>query len=190
MTNEIEIVRAEISDLDAVEALYDEVCDYLADKPYNPGWRKGCFPARENALYFIENQAMYVAKTNGEIVGSVSLTYNPSADVDQQSGDREAEQRDILYLHIFAVHPNRHRSGIGSKLLEFADAYAGRAHAKCLRLYVWEHNSVAIRAYEKNGYRRIGRADIGLGEFGLDWFYLYERRVGDKTTCIPSVDRL
>ncbi len=190
MTSEVQISRAEISDLDGAEALYDEVCGYLADKPYNPGWRKGCFPTRENARYFIENEAMYVARIDGEIVGSVSLTYNPSADVDQQSGDSEAEQREILYLHIFAVHPDRHRSGIGSKLLEFADTYAGKAHVKYLRLYVWEHNSVAIRAYEKNGYRCIGREDIGLGEFGLDWFRLYERRVGDKTTCIPSAYRI
>ncbi len=100
MTSEVQISRAEISDLDGAEALYDEVCGYLADKPYNPGWRKGCFPTRENARYFIENEAMYVARIDGEIVGSVSLTYNPSADVDQQSGDSEAEKRDSLSPYI------------------------------------------------------------------------------------------
>lgn len=100
MTSEVEISRAEISDLDGAEALYDEVCGYLADKPYNPGWRKGCFPTRENARYFIENEAMYVARIDGEIVGSVSLTYNPSADIDQQSGDNEAS-REIFSISIY-----------------------------------------------------------------------------------------
>lgn len=89
-------------DLAAVTELYGAVCDYLADKPFNPGWRRDAFPSGEEAA---------------------------------------------------------------------------RRGAEALRLYVWEGNGPAVRAYEKSGFVRLGREDIGLGEFGLDGFYLYEKRL-------------
>lgn len=173
----VAITKATMQDLDAVEALYNDVCDYLADKEYNPGWRKGGFPARENALCFIEPGAMYVAKVDEKVVGSISLTFNPSAEIDEQEPDVEITQKDIMYIHIFTVHPGYQRYGIGSQLLDFAQKFAGSEGAKALRLYVWEKNSVAIKAYEKNGFVCIGKDDIGLSEYGLDWFCLYEKRV-------------
>lgn len=173
----VTIEKATMQDLDAVEALYNDVCDYLADKEYNPGWRKGGFPARENALCFIEPGAMYVAKVDEKVVGSISLTFNPSAEIDEQSPDVEITQKDIMYIHIFTVHPGYQRYGIGSQLLDFAQKFAGNAGAKALQLYVWEKNSVAIKAYEKKGFVCIGKDDIGLSEYGLDWFCLYEKEI-------------
>ena len=38
---DIVVEKAAPQDLDAVAALYGAVCDYLADKPFNPNWRGG-----------------------------------------------------------------------------------------------------------------------------------------------------
>ena len=46
---EIIIEKAASHDLNAVAELYGAVCDYLADKPCNPGWRRDAFPSRGEA---------------------------------------------------------------------------------------------------------------------------------------------
>ena len=156
------IEKASPQDLDAVAELYGAVCDYLADKPFNPNWRRGIFPAREDAEQYLAAGGLYTARDGGEIIGSIALT---------PEGDH------IFFIQEAAVHPDRLRQGIGAAMLDFAAKEAAARGAKALRLYVWEGNTPAIRAYEKNGFIRIGKEDIGLREFSLDWFYLYEKQI-------------
>ena len=43
---DIIIKKATSQDLDAVEELYGAMCDYMADKPFNPNFRRGGYPSR------------------------------------------------------------------------------------------------------------------------------------------------
>lgn len=158
------IEKARLQDLDAVAALYGAVCGYLADKPFNPGWRRDIFPAREDAEQYLAADGLYVAWDGGEAVGSIALI--PETD-------------GALCVQEAAVHPEHLRKGIGSILLDFAAKEALARGGSVLRLYVWEGNAPAVQAYEKNGFSRLGREDLGLGEYGLDWFYRYEKRLGE-----------
>ena len=156
------IQKAGPQDLAAVEELYGAVCDYLADKPFNPGWRRDIFPAREDAEQYLAADGLYIARDGEVVVGTLALM--PETD-------------GALCIHEVAVHPDQQRRGISTALLDFAAREAVQHGAKILRLCVWEGNAPAIRTYEKNGFARMGREDVGLGEFGLDWFYLYEKRL-------------
>ena len=158
----ITIEKARPQDLDAAAALYGEVCADLADKPFNPGWRRDIFPAREDAEQYLKADGLSSAWDGEAAVGTLALT---------------PEAGGTLCIHEVAVRPDRQRQGISTALLDFAAKEAVRHGARLLRLYVWEGNAPAIRTYEKNGFVRMGREDIGLGEFGLDWFYRYEKRL-------------
>ena len=46
---------------------------------------------------------------------------------------------------------------------------------RALRLDVFEENAPAIALYEKKGFERRTRVDLGLGITGLKWFYLCEK---------------
>jgi len=37
---DIEFIKASLSDIDEVEDLYNDLCDFLVTKDYNPGFRK------------------------------------------------------------------------------------------------------------------------------------------------------
>lgn len=161
---DITVKKAQPQDLAAIAELYGAVCDYLQDKPFNPNWRRDIFPTREDAETYLAADGLYAAWDGETVVGSIALTAKPEA-------------ADILCIQEVAVHPDHLRRGISAAMLAFAEKEAVARNAKAVQLYVWEHNEPAIRAYEKSGFTRLGKEDIGLGEFGLDWFYRYEKRL-------------
>ncbi len=46
---------------------------------------------------------------------------------------------------------------------------------QALRLDVYENNYPAINLYEKFNFKYIDTVDLGLEEYGLKWFKLYEK---------------
>lgn len=61
------------------------------------------------------------------------------------------------------------------KMLEFAFKYPTDTKMKALGLDVYEKNTPAISLYERYEYQYIDTVSLGLEEYGLDWFRLYER---------------
>ncbi len=168
-------VRAALEkDLKSIGSLYGAVCDALQGRPYNPGWSRDGFPTVDCAREYLQNGALLIALDGAEPAGSVGLTQNPSAEDGFENAPAFDEK--IWYIHVLAVHPSRQRRGISSLLLRAAEDYARSQSAHTMRLYVWEGNSPAIRAYEKAGYSCAQQGvDIGLAEFGLPRFSLYEK---------------
>lgn len=172
---ELRIAKAQEKDMDEIENLYNVLNDYLESHVNYPGWRKGIYPTREHALHFFRSNTLYVARNDGQIVGSVALTHEPEKDPDNGTWLIDADYENIFVVHVLAVHPDCLRCGVGSALLLFAEELAQKQNIKSIRLDVYENNAAAIRAYEKSGYTYIDTVDIGLGCYGLDWFRLYEK---------------
>ena len=49
-----------LNDVDELEQLYDELNDYLSATVNYPGWIKGIYPIRENALNGVKNNTLFV----------------------------------------------------------------------------------------------------------------------------------
>lgn len=162
-------------DIDELEKLYNDLNDYLAAGINYPGWLKGVYPIREDAVKGIDEGYLYVARYNDEIVGSIILNHEPEDAYSKVKWGIEADYSDIVVIHTFVVHPKFMKSGIGQKLMEFATSHSNEIKAKAIRLDVYEKNVPAITLYEKIGYRYVDTVDLGYGECGLDWFKLYER---------------
>lgn len=58
------------ADIDELEELYDNLNDYLSATTNYPGWIKGIYPVRENAVAGIEDNTLFVLRCNGKIAGS------------------------------------------------------------------------------------------------------------------------
>lgn len=172
---------AQPADLEAVGQLYGAVCDGLRDKPYNPGWQRDGFPTAANAQKFLDEGGLLLAWDGTRLAGSVGFTPNPSAEVeeDSQAFSHAAGPEGVWYIHVLAVHPDFLRQGLASRLLAQAQEAVRASGGTALRLYVWENNSPAVAAYEKNGYACLETGvDIGLAELGLERFSLYEKPLG------------
>lgn len=162
-------------DIDELEKLYNDLNDYLAAGINYPGWLKGVYPIREDAVKGIKEGYLYVARYDNEIIGSIILNHEPEDAYNKVNWEIEADYSDIVVIHTLVVHPKYMKSGIGQKLMEFATSHGNESRAKAIRLDVYEKNVPAITLYEKFGYRYIDTVDLGYGEYGLDWFKLYEK---------------
>ena len=164
-------------DLDALERLYNGVCDHMAATVNYAGWKKGVYPARRDAEEGVRERALFLAEEKGEIWGSFILRTRQEAAYAGAKWRTELEDRYVRTIYTFTVHPQRRGQGVGHAMLAFAARYAARQGARALRLDVYERNLPAIRLYESAGFQYADTVSLGLEETGLDWFRLYEMRL-------------
>ncbi|NMM62548.1 GNAT family N-acetyltransferase [Clostridium sp. P21] len=163
------------NDIDELEQLYNDLNDYLAKGVNYPGWIKGVYPVRQNAIDGVKQGNLYTAKHNGKIIGSIILSHEPETAYYKAKWEFESDYSDIFVVHTFVVHPDFLKCGVGKSLMDFSIEHSIKAQIKSIRLDVYEGNIPAIRLYEKCGFKYIDTVDLGLGSYGLNWFRLYEK---------------
>ncbi|WP_194190669.1 GNAT family N-acetyltransferase [Clostridium chrysemydis] len=174
---EIDIVIVSEGDIDEVELLYNDLNDAWGKRINYPGWKKGIYPIRSIAEKGVSEGNLYIAKYKGKIVGSIILNHEPESAYKGVKWKITDNYSEILVIHTLVVNPNYFRLKIGEKLMDFAYELAENLNMKSIRLDVYENNKPAIKLYEKCGYVYIDTVDLGLREYGLDWFKLYEKVV-------------
>lgn len=162
-------------DIDALTQLYDDINDYLEATNNYPGWKKGVYPARQDAVDGINEGCLFVVTENDEIIGSMILRHEPEPAYLKASWQAVLDYKKVLVIYTFVVMPQKLKQGIGKRMLEFVEQYGKDTKMKALRLDVYESNIPAIRLYEKCGYQYIDTVSLGLEDYGLDWFRLYEK---------------
>ena len=172
------IIRLGIDDdIDKLEQLYDELNDHLENSINYPGWKKGIYPTREEAVNGIKDETLYIASINDKIVGSIILSHKPESAYSDVIWQRELNYSNVFVIYTFVVHPKYFNQGIGKALINFAHEYAIKNNVEALRLDVSEGNLPAIKLYEKCGFEYIDTVDLGLGNYGLKWFRVYEKLI-------------
>lgn len=173
----ITVRLAKVSDLDAVENLYGELNDYLAEPNHvnYPRWSRGIYPLREHAEEGLNGDHLYVAEYQGKIVGTVIFLYEQEEvyqSVDWQIGFDVP----VIVIHVLAVHPAYFGCGVGETLLDYAANLGRKQGVKAIRLDTYEENLPAVRLYEKCGFQYMGMIDLGLEEiYGLKWYKVFEK---------------
>ena len=82
---------------------------------------------------------------------------------------------EVLVIYTLVVHPDHLGKGVGQALLDYASNLGVQLNMQSLRLDVYENNLPAISLYEKCGFHYIDTVDLGLSEYNLHWFKLYEK---------------
>lgn len=172
---DIVVELGKATDIDELEELYNDINDYLERNINYPGWKKDIYPVREDAIIGVRNGNLYVAKHNGEIIGSIILNHEPEPAYSKAQWEFESDYSEVFVIHTFVVHPKFLKCGVGRSLIDFSIEHSIKTKIKSIRLDVYEGNIPAIRLYERYGFKYIDTVDLGLGDYGLDWFRLYEK---------------
>jgi GNAT superfamily N-acetyltransferase len=153
-----EIRIATIEDRPAVEAIVKAAYSH-----YVP--RIGCEPGpmRDNYAMLIRDGRVHVMEIDGAVRGLLVLL----------------PEKDTMLLDNVAVEPVRQGTGIGRKLLEFAERAALRAGYRSIRLYTNEAMTEDIALYSRIGFVETHRGE----EKGLRRVYMSKELPQSVTTA-------
>lgn len=159
---------------DELERLYNDLNDYLSRTVNYPGWIKGIYPIRQTALDGIKENQLYTLKHDNKIIATAIIRNTPEEAYYGVEWLTEDDYNQIAVVYTFAVHPDYLKQGIGREMLLRIIETCRLSGLKSIRLDVYENNAPAIKLYEKCGFQYIDTVDLGLAEYGLDRFKLYE----------------
>ncbi len=174
MNMKLIIEKGTLRDADELGRLYDDLNDFLACHTNYPGWKKNVYPTRDDAVEGIEEGNLFVARTEGKIVGTVILRHRPESAYALVNWQSDWDYSNILVIYTFAVHPEYLNKHVGKQIMNFILEYAEEMKMKAIRLDVYQKNIPAIRLYESCGFQYIDTVDLGYSEYGLDLFKLYQ----------------
>ncbi len=128
---DIHIEKAVEADIDCIERLYEDVCDYLEMHKNYPGWKKGIYPVRQDAEKGVMKNALYVARVEEKIAGTIILKHDPEEGYKNGSWLTKDDYRYIYVIYTLAVHPDFQKCGVATELLMFAEQVARKEGGVC-----------------------------------------------------------
>lgn len=169
------IEKGTCDDIDKIEKLYNDLNDALETGENYPGWKKGVYPVRANAVEGISNNDLFVVRKENEIVGTVILNHKTETDYDGVTWQYDCDCSHVFYIHTLVVHPAFSKLGIGRRLVEFAESFGREHDIKAVRLDVHENNAPAIKLYESSGFHYVATMEFKPEGHRSEWFRLYEK---------------
>lgn len=149
-TAAVRVRRAELSDLDDLVAL--EQATFDSDQISRAQFRRHLDSDSARVLVASANRRRFL--------GTAMVFF------------RKGSQ--VARLYSIASLPEARGKGVGTALIDAAEAAARQRRCQSLRLEVRTDNDSAIRLYERLGYARIGSVKKGFYEDGSDAF-VYEK---------------
>ena len=147
------IRKALPTDLDAIEAIYDEIHTAEEQGLLTTGWLRGIYPTRKTAEESVRRGDMFVLE-DGEITGAGIIN---RIQVDVYSGAPwEYESDRVCVLHTLVISPGFSGRGYGSAFVRYYEDYARTHGCMELRMDTNARNRAARQLYAKLGYKEIG----------------------------------
>ena len=146
-TAAVRVRRAELSDLDDLVALEEATFD--SDRLSRAQYRRHL--DSDTALVLV------ASANRRHFLGTAVVFFRKSSR--------------IARLYSIASKPEARSKGVGSALIEAAEASAQMRHCTALRLEVRTDNVTAIRLYERLGYRKIGHYERYYQDGADAWRY-------------------
>jgi ribosomal protein S18 acetylase RimI-like enzyme len=82
------------------------------------------------------------------------------------------KNKNNIYIHRLAVHPNLQGKGYAQQLMKFAEHYAQENNVLSIRLDTFSQNKRNQKFYELRGYKKLG--DIFFPKQSKHPFHCYE----------------
>ena len=155
--NTLTFRKAEVRDLDAAEAIYDEIHAREDAGLTTIGWITGIYPIRQDAQNALDRGDLYVCELDGRVAASGIINQRQVDVYADGNWLYPAEDREVMVLHTLTVDPDLSGRGIGRAFAQFYEDCARQAGCTVLRIDTNERNIAARHLYASLGYRE---ADI------------------------------
>ena len=145
------IRKGTYSDIDEILKVTKSCALYLIENQIYQ-WNEH-YPNKEAFSEDVKRDELYVFEINSIIIGCITIStlmddfYKPLKWL--------TSNKNNLYIHRLAIHPEHQGSGYAHQLMAFAEAYAKENFYTSIRLDTFSQNSRNLKFYEKRGYQRL-----------------------------------
>ena len=126
--------------------------------------REGCpwtdeYPSNETIDFDLSRDALYVLKTDGKIVGAISIEEDEEVNkIPYWNSELEPEAE-------FAVSPDMQGQGIGKILVKFLIDELKKKGFKGIHIIVNRYNPKALRLYDSFEFKNVGECSMYNQDF-------------------------
>lgn len=164
------IRKAASKDLDAIMDIVWRTIMLLQSEG-NQQWSED-YPTRDDFVQDISEGTLYVCEVNKTVAGFICC--NLTAPAEYASVVWTASGSPALFIHRFAVSTDLHRKGIGTALLQKAEAVAVSKECKSIRTDTCSLNLRMRALFTTNGYEKMGEVRFkGVPHV----FYCFEKMI-------------
>lgn len=144
------------SDMDALIALYGDVCDAMIGTPFDCLWRRGEHPSDVMIADAVCAGTLTIADDGGTVAAAVIV--NGEYDASQDPGMPwivPCSPEEMAVIHVLASAPAYRGAGVARELLLHVIDKARAEKMHTVRLGVALNNTPAVKLYETCGFIRI-----------------------------------
>ncbi len=148
--------RAGTADIPGIAAVYDALHDEEEAGRAVIGWDRRIYPTAATAEQGVACGDLFVAETDGVIVGSARLNREQVPAYRHGAWRYPAPDDEVMVMHTLTVSPALSRSGLGTRFVWFYEQYARAQGCPYLRIDTNERNTRARAMYRKLGFTEAG----------------------------------
>lgn len=113
------IRKANMNDLESIMKIIKSTVEEM--KTYNNTQWDENYPLEKDFVSDIKKQDLYIYEVDGEVAGFICLNYE---EPEEYLGLNWSSNKKAMVIHRMAVNPNFRKTGIASKLVDFAEKLA------------------------------------------------------------------
>ena len=150
---------ATLQDLDAIDAIYQDIHTGEEAGRTTIGWVRSVYPTRTTAEASIRAGDMFVLEEDGQIVAAARINQEQVPEYANCPWAADAPPERVMVLHTLVVSPAHSGKGYGSRFVAYYEDYARAHDCPYLRMDTNARNQAARALYARLGYQEPGIVD-------------------------------
>ena len=162
----LNIRTAENADFNNINEFYYSLIDALEHAKYGPQWKKDIYPDQKYLLDSIGSGELFIGEIDGNIASCMVVDHHYNDGYNDVKWSVEAEDSEILVVHILGVLPEYSGKGIATQMVRNVIDSASENGIKTVRLDVLDGNLPAEITYSKIGFRLVDTIQMYYDDTG------------------------
>ena len=152
----MEIRKAQKSDIDGIEKIYNRIHDAEEKGLSTVGWIRNVYPTAKTAEEALSRGDLFVMTEGDKIMAAAVINQIQVSEYKDAAWKHKVADEEVMVLHGLAVDPPEKGKGLGRAFVAYYESYAREHGCPALRMDTNVTNARARKLYNTLGFEEIG----------------------------------